>query len=159
GGSKARLCFTTGHGELSLEPGKDEREWLGGLRDLLEKGNYELASVDLSSPGAHEPFADCTVAVIAGARSPFAAAEANRLRTWLLEGGSLLAALGPLEGGTETGMVPAGLDDVLSPFGIALDDDLVHETDPNVVVPDTHGEGFVVAARAHSVTATLVPTS
>lgn len=158
GGSKARLCFTTGHGELSLEPGKDEREWLGGLRDLLEKGNYELASVDLSSLGAREPFADCTVAVIAGARSPFAPAEANRLRTWLLEGGSLLAALGPIEAGTDTGMAPAGLDDVLSPFGIAFDDDLVHEIDPDVVVPDTHGEGFVVTARAHPVTAGLVAT-
>lgn len=158
GGGKARLCFTTGHGELSLEPGKDEREWIGGLRDLLEKGNYELASTDVTAPGVHEPFAECTVVVIAGARSPFAPAEANRLRTWLLEGGSLLAALGPMEAGTDTGMTVSGLDDVLSPFGIGLDDNLVHDTDPNFVVPDTHGEGFLVAARPHAVTASLVPS-
>ncbi len=157
GGNKARLCFTTGHGELSLEPGKDEREWLGGLRDLLEKGNYELASADVTAPGAHEPFADCTVVVIAGPRSPFTPAEASRLRTWLLEGGNLLAALGPIEAGTETGMAASGLDEVLAPFGIALDDDLVHATDPNFLVPDTHGEGFLVAARSHPVTASLVP--
>ncbi|HXN34430.1 MAG TPA: GldG family protein, partial [Polyangiaceae bacterium] len=157
GGDKARLCFTTGHGELSLEPGKDEREWLGSLRDLLEKGNYELASADVTAPGAHEPFADCTTVVIAGARSPFAPAEANRLRTWLLGGGSLLAALGPIESGTETGMAPSGLDEVLAPFGIALDDDLVHDGDPSFVIPDTHGEGFLVTARPHPVTAGLVP--
>ncbi len=158
GGGKSRLCFTTGHGELSLEPGKDEREWLGGLRDLLEKGNYELASADATAPGLHEPFAECTVVVIAGARSPFAPTEANRLRTWLLEGGSLLAAVGPMEAGTDTGMALSGLDEVLSPFGIGLDDDLVHVTDPNFVVPDTHGEGFLVSAQPHPVTASLVPS-
>ncbi len=157
GGVKARLCFTTGHGELSIEPGKGEREWIGGMRDLLEKGNYELASADVAAPGAHEPFADCSVVVIAGARSPFAPAEANRLRTWLLQGGSLLAALGPTESATETGMAPSGLDDVVAPFGIAFDDDLVQGGDASFVIPDTHGEGLLVAARPHPVTVGLVP--
>jgi gliding motility-associatede transport system auxiliary component len=157
GGDRAKLCFTTGHGELSLEPGKSDREWLGGLRDLLEKGNYELASIDGTAPGAHEPFAGCTVVVIAGAHAPFPPAESNRLRTWLVDGGSLLAGIGPIESGTETGMVPAGLDDALAPFGIALDDDLVHDVDPNVAIPDTHGEGFLVTVRAHPITAGLVP--
>jgi hypothetical protein len=158
GGDKAKLCFITGHGELSLEPGKDERDWLGVLRDLLEKGNYELASVDVTGPAAHEPFARCTVAVIAGMRAPFAPEEANRLRTWLLEGGSLLAAVGPIESGSDTGMASSGLESVLAPFGIALDDDLVHDVDPIVAIPDTHGEGFLVTARPHAVTASLVPT-
>jgi hypothetical protein len=156
-GDKARLCFTAGHGELSLEPAKDEREWLGGLRDLLEKGNYELASIDVTAPAAHDPFTDCTVVVIAGPHAPFATSEANRLRTWLMNGGSLLGAVGPIESGTETGMTPAGLDDALAPFGLALDDDLVHDVDPDVAIPDTHGEGFLVTARPHPVTASLVP--
>jgi hypothetical protein len=156
GGEKAKLCFTAGHGELSLEPGKEEREWLGGLRDLLEKGNYELTSVDGTAPGAHEPFVGCAVVVAAGPRAAFTASEANRLRTWLMEGGSLLAAVGPAESETPNGMTPAGLDDVLAPFGIALDDDLVHDIDPAVAIPDTHGEGFLVSARPHAVTASLV---
>ena len=158
GGDKAKLCFTSGHGELTLEPGNDEREWLGALRDLLEKANYELVTVDLTTPGAHAPFAGCTVAVIAGAHAPFAPEETNRLRTWLLEGGSLLAAVGPMEGATDTGLIAAGLDDAISPFGIALDDDLVHDTNPSVAIPETHGEGFLVTARAHAVTASLVPS-
>jgi hypothetical protein len=156
GGDKAKLCFTAGHGELSLEPGKDEREWLGTLRDLLEKSNYELETVDLTSPAAHEPFTGCTVAVIAGAHAPFAPEETNRLRTWLLDGGSLFAAIGPMEAATDTGMIAAGLDEALAPFGIALDDDLVHDTSPAVSIPDTHGEGFLATARAHPVTASLV---
>jgi hypothetical protein len=157
GGTKARLCFTVGHGELSLEPGRDEREGLGGLSDLLEKDNYELRSVDSTAPGAHEPFEGCTVVIIAGAHAPFAPDEANRLRTWLLQGGSLFAALGPIDAPTETGMAPAGLDDVLAPFGVALDDDLVHDLEPSASIPDTHGEGFFVTPRPHPVTASLVP--
>lgn len=155
GGEKAKLCFTVGHGELSLEPGKDERDWLGALHDLLEKANYELASVDTTAPNAHEPFAGCAVVVVAGPRAPFAPEETNRLRAWLLEGGSLFAAVGPMDASTDTGMSPAGLDDALAPFGIALDDDLVHDLDPDVAIPDTHGEGFFVSARPHPVTAGL----
>jgi hypothetical protein len=156
GGEKARLCFTVGHGELSLEGEHDEREGMGALRDLLEKNNYQLSSVDLTVPGAdHEPFAGCTVAVIAGMRAPFAPEESNRLRTWLMQGGTLLAAVGPLDPGA-AGALPAGLDDALAPFGIALEDDLVHDLEPSVSIPDTHGEGFFVTARPHPVTTTLV---
>lgn len=156
GGEKAKLCFTVGHGELSLDEGRDARESLGGVRDLLEKGNYELASVDTTAPDAHEPFAGCSVAVVAGPSAAFTAEETNRLRAWLLTGGSLLAIVGPIEATTPTGMTSTGLDAVLTPFGIGLDDDLVHDVDPKVAVPDTHGEGFFVTARPHPITASLV---
>jgi hypothetical protein len=153
-GEKARLCFTAGHGELELD--RDERDGLGALRDLLEKNNYELSSVDLTVQGAaHDPFAGCTVAIIAGMRAPFAPEESERLRTWLMQGGSLLAAIGPLDPGPR-GALPAGLDGVLGPFGVALDDDLVHDLEPSISIPDTHGEGFFVTARPHPVTTTLV---
>jgi hypothetical protein len=156
GGDKAKLCFTVGHGELSLEARADERDSLGGVRDLLEKDNYELASVDTTAPDAHEPFAGCTVAVLAGPRAPFTDAEADRLRTYLLQGGSVLAVVGPADAvdGTEP---PAGLDPALGPFGIGLDDVVVHDVDPEVSIPDTHGEGFFVTASPHPVTAGLVP--
>jgi hypothetical protein len=156
GGEKAKLCFTVGHGELALDPGRDERDGLGAVKDLFEKNNYELASVDASAPDAHEPFRGCTVVVIAGAKAPFGPDETNLLRTWLLEGGSLFAALGPTEGGPEANASGAGLDRAFAPFGIALDDDLVHDLDEAVAIPDTHGEGFFVQVRPHGVTSTLV---
>ena len=96
GAPKKKLCFSVGHGELTLDAQKDERDSLGGVRDLLEKDNYELASVDTTAPGAHDPFDGCAVAVLAGPRAPFSSEEANRLRSWLLQGGTLLAAIGPL---------------------------------------------------------------
>ena len=59
GGDRIRLCFTSGHGELSLEPDRDSRESLGAVRSLLEKDNYELTRVDLAAQpalrDAHEP--------------------------------------------------------------------------------------------------------
>jgi hypothetical protein len=155
GGDKPRLCFTVGHGELSLEGGRGERDGLGALRDLLEKSNYELVAVDAA---AHEPFDRCSVVVVAGVRTPFAPEAANRLRAWLLSGGSLLAAVGPLDADTPTGMTDAGLDPVLAPFGIALEDDLVHDLAADVSIPETHGEGFFVTARPHPVTSALTPT-
>ena len=157
GGEKTRLCFTVGHGELSLEPGKDDRESLGAVRDLLEKDNYELASVDTTAPDAHEPFAGCAVAIVAGPKAAFARDEATRLRAWLLQGGNALVAIGPIDASTPTGLAPAGIDDVLAPFGIGLDEAVVHDVDPKVGVPDTHGEGFLVTPEPHPTTAGLVP--
>lgn len=159
GGDKAKLCFTVGHGELSLDEGRDERESLGSVRDLLQKGNYELARVDPTAPDAHEPFAGCDVVVVAGPSASFTPEETNRLRAWLLEGGSLFAAVGPIEQASPTGMISAGLDAALSPFGIGMEDDLVHDLEPPVAIPDTHGEGFFVTARPHPVTASLVAKS
>jgi len=157
GGDRTRLCFTVGHGELSLDPGKDERESLGAVRDLLEKDNYDLAGVDTTSPDAHEPFAGCAVVIVAGPRAAFGPAEASRLRAWLLQGGNLFAAAGPIDANTPTGLAPAGLENVLSPFGSGLDEAVVHDVDPTVGVPDTHGEGFLVTPLPHAVTVGLVP--
>lgn len=157
GGDKAKLCFTVGHGELSLEPARDEREWLGAIKDLLDKNNYELDERDTTLPGANEPFAGCGVVVVAGPRAPFSPEESNRLRTWLLEGGSAFFVVGPIDADTDSGMQPAGLDDALAPFGIAFDDQLVHDLDPSAAIPDTHGEGFLLSVRPHPVDAALVP--
>jgi hypothetical protein len=68
----------------------------------------------------------------------------------------LLLAAGPVEANTDTGMAPLGLDDALSPFGIALNDDLVHELSSDIAIPETHGEGFFATVRPHPVTAGLV---
>ncbi len=152
GGEKAKLCFTAGHGELELADGSEEG--LGFLADILQKDNYETATVDTSAE--HDPFKGCAVAVIAGPRGPFTKEETNRLRTYLLEGGSLFLAVSPINAQTETGMAPAGLEDALSPFGIALDDDLVFEMDAKEAIPETRNIRFFATAKPHPVTAALV---
>jgi hypothetical protein len=159
GTQRATLCFTAGHGELSLEPDRADRDDLqlaaAGLRDLLDKSNYDLKTVETLAPDAHEPFQGCSVVVVAGQLASFSSVEAERLRTWLLQGGSLFAAVGPIEGSTPTGLVESGLDPALAPFGIAMNDDVVQDPDPAVSVAGTHAEGFYVTAQPHPVTASL----
>ncbi|HWL86274.1 MAG TPA: GldG family protein [Polyangiaceae bacterium] len=155
GGERLRICFTQGHGELSLaQTGSDG---LGVLRDILEKNNYESDSVDTTAPNAHEPFKGCSVVVIAAPLGPFAREEEARLRTYLLEGGNLFAAIGPINGAGENGMSPPGIADALAPFGIALDEDWIFEMDPKLAVPQTKNARFAVRPKEHPVTAGLVP--
>jgi hypothetical protein len=154
GSSKTKLCFTTGHGEMNPEdPGA---EGAGMLKDLLVKDNYEIAVVDSGALNVAEPFHDCAVAVMAGLRGAFTKEEAERLRTYLLGGGNMLLAASPITGDTQSGLVPPNLDRVLTPFGIALDDDLVIEEDPELSFPGTGGIRFVAQARPHALTGALV---
>ncbi len=154
GGEKSRLCFTAGHGEMSLSDASDQG--LGLVKDVLAKDNFAAVTIDTTEPNAHEPFKGCAVAIVAGARAPFTPEEEARLKTYLLEGGSALVALSPINAETETGMAPAGLSEALAPFGIALDEALVVETDPQFALPKMHGDQFIVSARPHPVTAALV---
>jgi hypothetical protein len=154
GGEKAKLCFTSGHGELELSDSSEEG--LGFFADILQKDNYETEAVDTTAEGAHDPFKGCAVVVVAGARGPFTKEETNRLRTYLMNGGSLFLAVSPINAQSENGMAPAGLDEALAPFGIALDDDLVFELDAKQAIPETRGIRFIATAKPHPVTGALV---
>ncbi len=153
GSEKAKLCFTTGHGEMNPEdPGP---EGAGLLKDILVKDNYDVTVVDPGALDTPKPFESCAVVVVAGLRGAFTQEEAERLRTYLLEGGNMLLAVSPITGESETGLVSANLDRALLPFGIALDDDLVIEEDPELSFPGTGGIRFVAQPRPHPVTAAL----
>ncbi len=154
GGTRTRLCFTTGHGEMGLTDAGDRG--LGVLRDVLEKDNYEVTSVDLGAPGTAAPLGGCGVTVVAGMRGAFTGDETERLRTWLLGGGNALLAVSPIPGDTPTGLVPAGLERVLAPFGVTLDEDLVVEADEERAFAGQGGIRFVAEPKTHPVTASLV---
>jgi hypothetical protein len=158
-GTKTTVCFTSGHGEASpLDPSE---RGAGALKEVLEKDNYEIKAVDLGAPSEPKPLEGCGVAVVAGLRAPFSKEEAERLRTWLLADGNLLLAASPILGGDDAhpegaGLAPAGLDRVLGPFGIALDDVVVTEQDAELALPNSGGFRFVAQPRQHPVTAALV---
>jgi ABC-type uncharacterized transport system len=158
GGTKTKVCFTTGHGEASpLDPSD---HGAGVLKDVLDKDNYEVSIVDLAAPSKATPLDGCSVAVVAGLHGAFTVEEAERLRTWVLADGNLLLAAGPIFGGDAAApLVPAGLERVLAPFGIALDDDVVAEQDPELVVAEEQGLRFVAQPRQHPITTALVKTS
>jgi hypothetical protein len=148
------LCFTVGQGELSIdEPGA---EGLMFLRDILAKDNYAARAVDLASPGDDGSLKGCDVAIVPGPRAAFGAQAAERLRTYLLAGGSALFGVSPLNADTDTGMATMGLDRVLAPFGIGLEDALVLETDSDRVFPESRGIRFLAEAKPHAITRALV---
>ncbi|MBS2017893.1 MAG: GldG family protein [Deltaproteobacteria bacterium] len=154
GGDRTKICFTKGHGEMSpLDVGE---QGAGMLKDLLEKDNYESVVVDAAAPNAPEPFKGCGVVVVAGLRGTLTNDETERLRTWLLADGNLLLAASPIPGDTDTGLVPAGLDRVVGPFGIGLDEDLVVEQDEQVSFPNGGGLRFAAQVRPHAITTALV---
>jgi hypothetical protein len=68
----------------------------------------------------------------------------------------MLVAVSPIPGDTATGFVPPNLDRALTPFGIALDEDLVVEEDPESSFPGSGGIRFVAVARQHAITSALV---
>lgn len=152
-GEKARLCFTQGNDEMPLgDPGP---QGLGVLKDLLEKDNYEARGVDPNDGTELEPLKGCAVVVLAGPRTPFSKDAATRLKAYLLAGGNLLATLSPIGSTSETGLAPAGLDEALGLFGIAIDDDVVIERDASKMIPEQLG-AFIATAKSHPVTQSLV---
>jgi ABC-type uncharacterized transport system len=158
-GERPRLCFTSGHGELEL--GEGGPRGLSFLQDILAKDNYEPVTVDTTDPNAHEPFAGCAVVIVAGPRGDFSKEEDARLKTYLLGGGNFLAAISPINSagdGNEKGMVAPGFEGALAPFGIGIDEDLVFETEPSLVLPSSRNIRFYATAKPHPVTAGLVQT-
>jgi ABC-type uncharacterized transport system involved in gliding motility auxiliary subunit len=109
---------------------------VGILADLAE-----LAAVVLAAPSVH-----------ARALGAMTEPEVTRLRSWLLEGGNLLVAIGP-----ESDAASPALKPVLEPFGIGLGERLVLDPEPKLMVPDTRANTYIAAAKAHPVTLALVP--
>lgn len=158
GGKKSVLCFSTGHGEMSLDDGTDRG--LGQLRTLLEKDNYTVHPVDGTAANGAEAarvWEGCDVAVIAGPRGPWKKEEAEALRTYAMSGGNVLLGVSPITGDSPSGMQSAGLERVLAPFGVKLEDALAVERDPKKVL-EGEGLGFYAEVRPHAVTTGLLPS-
>ena len=152
-GDRTRLCFTEGHGEASLQDGSERGLFF--LKNVLEKDNFDVATVDTTKPGQHEPYKDCAVVLVPGPRSAFSKDDANELRTYAMTGGSVLLAVGPVP--KDAGFEETGLEPVVAPFGVRLGGSLVVETAKELVIPDSYGARFFAEPKPHAVTAGLVP--
>ncbi len=116
-----RLCFSTGHGERSLEG--YERDALGELTRALKRRNMQ--PVGLALIGAEAVPVDCEVVVIAGPRKLFVDREIEVLDAYLARGGRLLVMVDPM---SET-----GLGRLLGRWGVDMGEDVV--IDPASRIP------------------------
>ncbi len=144
---KAKLCFTTGHREPTLDDAGPQG--LSELRKRLEKGNYEPVSVDASAP--RPSYAGCVAVIVATPEIEFSAEQAKHLADYAKGGGSALLLLSPnLD---ESGRVRGtGLEPVLELAGVTVSRDLVLEQDKAERLPSGSGELFYVKLRAHPLT-------
>jgi hypothetical protein len=144
---KAKLCFTTGHREPTLDDAGPQG--LSELRKRLEKGNYEPVSVDATSPQAS--YTECAAVLVPTPELEFGADQAQRLAQYVKSGGSVLLLLSPNlnDAGRVRG---SGLEPVLEQAGVTLGRDLVLEQDKAARLPSGSGELFFAKLRPHPLT-------
>jgi hypothetical protein len=152
-GESTKLCFTTGHGEASLDDVGPEG--LAELRRRVEKSNYETAAVDIARPGADKALGECRVVVIAGPEVPFGSEAELALERFARSGGSLALFAGPVFG-DDARVRASGFERAAEVFGVRLVNAMVLETEPSLRVPRGAGELFVATPVAHAVTRGLV---
>lgn len=95
-GQKMRICFLTGHGEASLQPGSSpDKPALTMLKRILENQQYRCDSLNLMTQQAPVIPSDCSLLVIAGAHFAPSAAEMGAIKKYVDQGGNLMLLLEP----------------------------------------------------------------
>jgi hypothetical protein len=74
-----------------------------------------------------------------------------------MSGGNVLLGVSPITADTPSGMQSAGLERVLAPFGVKLEDALAVERESKKVL-EGEGLGFYAEVRPHAVTTGLLPS-
>jgi hypothetical protein len=153
GVEKAKVCFSRGHQELSLND--NGPEGLSELRDRIEKSNYAAEERDLIGTAKGSPLADCRLLVVAAPRLAFEPSAADALGEAIKGGMSALFLLPPVlaeKGGIEA----TGLESVLSLADVELGRHFVIETDDAARLPRGLGEVFFAVPKPHAVTQGLL---
>jgi hypothetical protein len=141
GKTKAVVYFTQGNGELEINDrtGRDLDQGAGVLSDRLQKGNYEVKGLRLSSVGGGREGADkvvtakqvpedAAVVVVAAPRRRFDADAIKALREYLKPAdpkkkkGKLVVLLDVVTG-LDHKMVSTGLEELLAEFNVRVGND------------------------------------
>jgi hypothetical protein len=144
---KAKLCFTTGHREPTIDD--QGPEGLSELKQRLLKNNYDVVSVDATSPKAS--YQDCVAVVVPTPELELGSDDARRLADYVRQGGSALLLLSPTLGDTPQ-VRGTGLESVLELAGASLGRDVVFEQDDGARLPRGSGELFFAKLLPHPIT-------
>ncbi len=115
-GKKARVGFTTGHGERSTADFSPNSAGIGNWKARLNKVGCEVVDLNLIRD---EIPPDLSLLVVVGPRSPFKHEEVIKLQYYAGEGRPVLLLLGNAE--------PHGLDDFLKSFNLEIGKGLLIE--------------------------------
>jgi ABC-type uncharacterized transport system involved in gliding motility auxiliary subunit len=117
------VYFLAGHGEHRLDDTTEEG--YSALKQALERDNYQVSSLNLSSGQGAVP-EDATVLIMAGADRELPEVEARVIADWVADGGKLMILIDPQE--------PVPLAPLLQTFGLFVDDGFVVEDMNNALV-------------------------
>ena len=146
-GKSTVACFTTGHGESSLDDGK--AAGLGELKFRIKKDSYEPRTVDLTA-SKPEPLDACDMVVIAGPEEPFSAEAAARVLEFYKGGGDVLLMSNALLD-DDSRIIDSGLTKLAEAGGVKLGSTLILEAAPDRMLTPL-GEIFRAEPRRHTIT-------
>jgi hypothetical protein len=150
-GEAPRVCFTTGHGEPSLDQGG--KAGLLTFAGRLEKNNYNVSGlIPLRDVRGDDPITTCRVVVVAAPARMLPATEVARLVAFAQRGGNLMVALGPVPNDADAGYVKMGLVPLLRELGVRQRDDFVFERAQAKRTTSGFGETFLASLRGHRIT-------
>jgi hypothetical protein len=147
-GDRTVACFSTGHGEASVDD--SGAQGLEAFATTLKKSNVEVRSVMLANAASLEA---CSLVVVAAPREAFTKAEGLALEAFARSGHGVFLAIGPLL--AESGILETGLEAFLEARGIGIDPTLVVETVADRVVAGSRGLRFRAEVAEHPVTTGL----
>lgn len=147
------VCFTSGHGEKSIE---QSPAGLATLRDRLRLNGYEVVSVATKSSSNDNParssYNGCRVVIVAGPSEKFSPEEAKKLEAFVEQGGNVLVAAGPVPDAQSEHYEDLGLSGLLGLFGLEINKNFIFETDPRLRSSRGFGETFMPLTKPHAVT-------
>ncbi len=135
-----RVCATTGHDELPLEPDPNDADW-SMIADRLRGDGIEVTAEPLTGPVP----AACNVLVVAGPTVPLDGEAALRVQQFVARGGGLLvaAASRPVTASASgVTLAATGLEGVLAAAGLGLPPAIA--VDPSLTVREIPGALLVV---------------
>ncbi len=121
---KPKILFTSGHGELPLEPQGDTIA-LSQAHELLGRDNFELSGWD--GLGRGDVPAGTDLVVVAGPRSNLTPPELEALGRFIAGGGRLLFLADPVVQNGKIELVDPALRAFFAKYGIELNDDIVFD--------------------------------
>lgn len=152
---KTKICFTTGHGEPSLEEGGEQG--FAELRERLVKNNYEVATVfapTLEAP--KDPLGTCKLLVLGTPTQTVPKDHVAQMKAFVEQGGSALLVVGPIPNDSRNGWVDLGVGELTALAGVELRRDFVFERDPGARPVRGSGEAFFPKAQVHPITDSLM---
>ncbi len=151
------VCFTSGHGEASVDD--FTARGLGLLKRRLINTNYEVVVLPpLVAVDGRDPIDSCKLVIVAGPQQRLSRQEDTRLRVYLERGGNALLTLGPIFDSVGQRMIDPGLDSVLGLANIIRQADVVFERAASRRTSQGFGESLFAKAKSHAITSGMIET-